>query len=187
MNGGCHLILPFSQRRDLKGNKTEPQFVVLGRACDDPHVFGILWRLTSCQAEYFLPVITDRPGTHPTRSLHPFLHGYQGVDHATENKVFGSYYAVPHGWGGPAIYRSWAMAWAASVDFKILAYQNLPGSSLDSFVTATRREFASFEAASFHLNTCGAVEIPQLAPPHLQEYIDMQFREFGIGPSRYSS
>jgi hypothetical protein len=102
-----------SQRRDLKGNKTEPQFVVLDRAREDPRVFGILWRLTSCQAKYFPPVITDRPSTHPTRSLHPFLHGYQGVDHATENKVFGSYYAVPHGWGGPAIYRSWAMAWAA--------------------------------------------------------------------------
>jgi hypothetical protein len=172
----------------LKGNKTEPQFVVLGRARDNPRVFGILWRLTSCQAEYFPPVITERPGTHPTRSLHPFLHGYQGVDHATENKVlFGSYCAVPHGWGGPAIYCSWAMAWAASADFKILAYQNLPGSSLDSFATATRRRFASFEAASSHLNTCSAVKIPQLAPPHLQEYMDMQFCEFGINPSRYSS
>jgi hypothetical protein len=78
------------------------------------------------------------------------------------------------------------MTWAASADFKILAYNNLPGFSLDSFATATRRRFASFEAASSHLNTC-AVEIPQLAPPHLQEYIVMQFREFGIDPSRYSS
>jgi hypothetical protein len=45
-----------NQRRDLKGKKTEPQFVILGRAIDDPCVFGILWRLTSsCQAEYFPP------------------------------------------------------------------------------------------------------------------------------------
>jgi hypothetical protein len=60
-----------NQRRDLKVNKTEPQFVVLGRAIDDPRVFGILWRLTSCQAEYFPPVVTDRPGTHP--HLKPIL------------------------------------------------------------------------------------------------------------------
>jgi hypothetical protein len=133
-----------NQRHNLKGNKTEPQFVILGRAIYDPCVFGILWRLISCQAEYFPPVITNRPGTQPTRSLHMFLHGYQGVDHATENKVYGSFYSVPHGWGGPSIYRSWAMAWAASADFKILAYQNLPGSSLNAFTMATRCRFSSF-------------------------------------------
>jgi hypothetical protein len=79
------------------------------------------------------------------------------------------------------------MAWAASADFKIVAYQNLPGSSLDFFAAATRHQFASFEAASSHLNTSGAVEIPHLAPPHLQEYIDMQFYKLGIDPSGYSS
>jgi hypothetical protein len=79
------------------------------------------------------------------------------------------------------------MAWAASADFKILAYKDLPGSSLDNFASVPRRRFGSYEAATNHLQTCQAVTIPWLAPPQLQEYIASQFRDFGIDTSRFSS
>jgi hypothetical protein len=79
------------------------------------------------------------------------------------------------------------MAWAAQADFKILAYKDLPGSSLDDFATAPRRCFGSYKAATNHLQTCQAVAIPRLAPSQLQEYIASQFRDFGIDTSRYSS
>jgi hypothetical protein len=153
-------------RHTLDGHLGTPQFLVMGRQHTDGRAFGMRWNLATCIHTHFPPVILNTPGAHS--ALHPFLYGYEGSCQA-QTKKHGDFYAVAHGWGGPSIFRSYAMAWTAQADFKLQAHLNLPG-GICQFRTARRRKTSTRHEADIVLSLV-TPQVPSLRPPAIATYL----------------
>jgi hypothetical protein len=149
---------------------------MLGRRHKDRRAFGMHWNLSTCIHTHFSTVVIIGPHS-PQSAFHPFFYGYEGSCQAQTRK-HGDYYAVAHGWSGPSIYRSYAMAWTAQADLKLLVHLSLPGGR-QQFKTARRRMLPTRSQAEAHLREAGP-PVGSFKPPYMPRYIRKQLESLGI-------
>jgi hypothetical protein len=90
----------------------------------------------------------------------------------------GDYYTAAHGWGSPAIFRSYAMAWTAQADFKLQAHLSLPG-GIRQFKTARPCKAPTRRQADLLLSST-TPQVQSFRPPAIPRYLAHQFKRLGI-------
>jgi hypothetical protein len=92
------------------------RLILIGRCRDSKLIFGARVNMSNLVCQPF-PILIRGTDTQPLVIVHPYLHGYHGLeDHSTSTRQ--GMYAVPTSWGGQRLTSSFALAWGLWADFK---------------------------------------------------------------------
>jgi hypothetical protein len=115
--GPCYDLL-HNVKGDLSSPNARhpPRLILIGRCRESKLVFGARVNLDNLICQPF-PLLIRGTDTQPLVIVHPYLHGYHGLeDHSSSTRQ--GMYAVPTSWGGQRLSSSFALAWGLWADFK---------------------------------------------------------------------